>query len=542
MTVKSLSFDVEARQGLLAGMGKLARAVGVTLGPTGRTVIVDQPQGAPRITKDGVSVARDLELSDAVENMGADLLREVALTIEREAGDGTTSAVVLAHSLARECCMGVASGLDAVAIRGGLDDAIEAALADLTRRARPMSAPHERLQVARVAANYDEDLALLVVAALDKAGVSGAVLVERSDGRGAELETTGGAKIEAGFLSPAFINEPGEGHCELQEPRILVVDGPVDTINQLIPLLESAHKLGFALLVVAAEFDPGVITALALNSRRGAVRVAAIKAPGFGWQRAELLEDIAAVVGAEVQSPAKGDRLERLSIDQLGRARKAIVADSHTLIMPDPGHVRADSRAGVVQHLIAAAGDRSEQDGLKKRLALLLGQGVAMLRIGGDSDAEADERADRARDALCAVQSAALEGLVPGGGVTLLRLANALDALETPNRDHRFGVNAVRTALAAPLRQMIQNAGLGAPYWAERILSMQSDSQGLDLRTGEVVDLVERGIVDPVRSLRLMLQTARSFATTALLTQATISTAKADDGRHDARLAQPEGR
>lgn len=542
MTAKSLTFDNEARQGLLTGMGKLARAVGVTLGPAGRTVIVDQVHRVPRITKDGVSVARGLELSDAVENMGADLLRDVALKIESEAGDGTTSAVVLAHSLARECCMGVASGLDPVEIRRGLHDAIEVVLADLTRRAQPMARRQERLQIARIATNYDEPLAALVVEAVDQTGVSGAVFVERSDGREAELEIAAGAKIDAGFLSPAFINQPGDRVCEFQDPRIVVIDGPVETIAELVPLLESAHDLGFSLLVIAAEFEPSVITALALNSHRGAVRVAAIKAPGFDSPRAELLEDIAAIVGAEVQSPVKGDRLARLSIDQLGRARKAIVAEGHTLLLPDPGHVRADSRAGVVQDLLATASDQGVQDRLRKRLALLLGRGVATLRIGGDSDAEADERADRARDALRAVQSAALEGVVPGGGVTLLRLASALDALETPHRDHWFGVNAVRTALAAPLRQMIQNAGLGAPYWAERILSMQPDTYGLDLRTGEVVDLVERGIIDPVRALRLMLETARSFATMTLLTQATISTARPPDGRDAVLSRPPEGR
>lgn len=540
MTAKNLSFGAEARQGLLVGMGKLSRAVGVTLGPAGRTVIVDQPQGPPRITKDGVRVARDLAFSDAVETMGANLLRDVALKIEREAGDGTTSAVVLAHSLARACCMGVASGLDAVAIRRGLDDAIESALAGLKQRARALSGPQGRLQVARIAANGDEDLARHVVEALDEAGASGAVFVERSDGRDAQIETAGGAKIEAGFLSSAFINQPRERLCDLRHPRILVVDGQVRSLTELVPLLESAQKLDFGLLIVATEFDPSVTAGLALNSRRGAVRVAAFKAPGLGWLRGELLEDIAAIVGAEVQSPAKGDRLDRLSIDQLGRTRKAILAETHTLLMPDPGHVRADSRAGVVQDLIAAARDQGEQDRLRKRLAVLTGQGVVTLRIGGDSQAEADERADRARDALRAVQSAALEGVVPGGGVTLLRLAKALDALETPDRDHRFGVNAVRTALSAPLRQMIQNAGLGAPYWAERIGSMQPDSQGLDLRTGEVVDLVERGIVDPVRALRLMLETARSVATTALLTQATISTAPAGDERQEVRMGYLE--
>lgn len=520
MTTVALEFGDEARAKLLKGMSLLAHVVATTLGPGGRTVIMEHEGAGPDVSRDGAGIARTFELGEPLENMGVEFLKQAAANTERIAGDGTSTTIVLAYALAKHCCMGMASGLEPVEIRRGVDDAIAIALAELASKSSRLGEP-DRRSVVLVATNQDPVLTDLIIEALAKAPAPEAVAVTASPSGRDGLEATGALRLSAG--AAAAFTSPGV--CELHDARVLVFDGAIAAMGDVAQLVEAAAKDDKALLLVARGFDDETLRVLAANVTRGALKAAAVTVPASP-DATLLLEDLAAVTGAEMLSSVQGAKLERLSIDQLGRAKKVVVGAHETAIFADPGHVRADVRAAQVRGLIGEAASSEERARLWRRLRLL--SPTVTLSIGGETETEAAERLERAEDGLRALQSALAEGVVPGGGVTLLRLSLALDHLELQSRDHWFGMNAVKEALAAPFRHLVHNAGLGAPYWAERLLRLEPDGRGLDLRTGEIVDLVARGILDPTRNLRLALENARWIATTVALTQAAITPSRAD--------------
>lgn len=523
LTAKDIRFEDDARARMMAGVDKLANAVCVTMGPRGRNVILEQGHAAPRSTKDGVTVAHEMELEDRFENVGAQLIRQVAEKANDEAGDGTTTAIVLARAIVREGMKAVAVGLDPAGVRKGVDMAIAAADAHVARISRAVETREDIVNVGLVASNGDAHCAELLAEALDRVGRDGAISVEVSQSRETELDVEEGLQFDTGYVSPQFVTDADTSVCALDQPKILLHLGKVNSLRALMPILEETARDGAPLLIVADDFDDEVLATLIVNKVRGKMKLAAVKAPAFGEQRKAVLGDIAALTGAAVIGDETGNTLERAGGADMGRARRVVIDKETTIISGSGGReTEIEARAQQIRREIGTTESESDRGHLEQRLAALSG-GVAVIRIGGESKAEAAERRDRIEDALCAVRVAADGGVVAGGGAALLNAAASLDALNPRNDAERAGVNAVRRALEAPLLQIGRNAGLEGPFIAGKLRERNDAHFGLDARTGDIVDMVAHGVIDPAPVVRAALHAGGSVANAMMMTEAIIA-------------------
>lgn len=522
MSAKELAFSIDARTRMMRGIDILADAVGVTMGPRGRTVVLERRFGAPRATKDGVTVANEIQLADPFENLGARLVREVAERTHREAGDGTTTAIMLARSLAREGCNAAALGLDPMQMRRHIDQAAALVLAQVRASARPVAGHAERIAIALVASNGDAEVAGMLAEAFAKAGTDGAIGIEESQGLASEIELVDGMRIDQGLLSMHFATDPERVRCELVRPRVLLCDRKLSNIQDLLPLLEAVAKADDSLLIVAEDLGADVLSVLTTNSLRGKLKVAAIKAPAFGEQRAALMDDLGALLGTSVIRDELGVSLEHLTLDQLGRARHARMSKTESVLIGEANAASSISeRTAWLRLEIAAASSEAEKEKLVSRLAALSGAS-AIIRIGGASESEIKERKDRADDALHAMRGALADGVVPGGGVALLRAGTTLEGYDASTPEARAAVRAVRTALAAPVRQLAENGGYAGSFVQWKIGNLDP-SVGFDVVTGECRDMLAAGIIDPVRSVCAALSSAASISSLLMTTEAAIT-------------------
>jgi chaperonin GroEL len=523
MTAKDIRFDDDARGRLLKGMDLLADAVKVTLGPRGRNVAIEKGPGAPRWTKDGVTVAREIELEDHFENIGAQMLREVASRANDEAGDGTTTAIVLAQAILREGLKPVIVGIDPMEVKRGIDLAIDAVDHRITERSRPVETHEAIRQVAEVASNGDQEVATLIAEGMDRIGHDGAISVERAETLETSLEVVEGMQLDRGYLSPYFVTDQERMVCELGRPYVLLCEQRLSSVRPLVGILEEAAKAGAPLLIIADEVEGEALATLVVNKLRAGLKLAAIKAPGFGEQRKALLEDLAVLLGTEVIRQELGQKVENMSLARLGRARRATISRDKTLLVGTEGLADAiATRIAEIRAELREARSEDERARLERRLAALAG-GVAVIRIGGGSEAETEERKDRVTDALNAVRAAIAEGVVPGGGAALLHASAALGAVRPASAEQELGVKAVRRALSAPLRQIVENAGLPGSYIVSRLLDQKDVSVGVDARNGGYVDMFEAGITDPTMVVRRALYCAGSIGGLLVATEAIIA-------------------
>jgi chaperonin GroEL len=522
MSATELAFSIDARTRMMRGIDILADAVGVTMGPRGRTVVLERRFGAPRATKDGVTVANEIQLADPFENLGARLVREVAERTHREAGDGTTTAIMLARSLAREGCNAAALGLDPMQMRRHVDQAVVLVLAQVRASARPVTGYAERIAIALVASNGDAEVAGMLAEAFAKAGTDAAIGIEESQGLASEIELVDGMRIDQGLLSMHFATDPERMRCELVRPRVLLCGRKLSNIQELLPLLEAVAKVGDSLLIVAEDLGADVLSVLTTNSLHGKLKVAAIKAPAFGEQRAALLDDLGALLGTSVIRDELGVSLEHLTLDQLGRARHARMSKTESVLIGEANAASSISeRTGWLRLEIASASSEAEKEKLVSRLAALSGAS-AIIRIGGATESEIKERKDRADDALHAMRGALADGVVPGGGVALLRAGTVLEGYDAATPEARAAVRAVRTALAAPIRQLAENGGYAGSFVEWKIGNLDP-SVGFDVVTGECRDMLAAGIIDPVRSVCAALSSAASISSLLMTTEAAIT-------------------
>lgn len=523
MTAKDIIYRDDSRGRLMHGVELLAAAVRVTLGPRGRNVVLEQGSGAPRSTKDGVTVAREIELESHCANIGAMMLREVAGKVNDEAGDGTTTAVVLGHAIAREGVKAVTVGLNPMEVKRGIDAGIAAAIDYVEGLSRPVETRDSIHEVALVASNGDDPIANLIAEAFDRVGRDGAITIEQGQTIQTELDVTDGMRFDRGYISPYFVTDPEKMICELQQPRILLHAGKIDTLHPLLPLLEAVATKGVPLLIVAEEVAGEALATLIVNKVRGGLKLAAVTAPGYGDRRTALLDDIAALAGTTTVRDELGMKLDSLDIDQLGRAETVRITKDETVIVTASGRDEVvAARTAEIRRAIAEADSDFERNFLEGRLAALSG-GVAVLRVGGNSETEAKERKDRVDDALNAVRAAAAEGVVIGGGVALLDAGKALDHLMPVNHEQKVGIDAVRRALEVPVRQIAENAGFAGSVIAGKLRERKNRRIGFDARTGGFVDMFEAGIVDPTRVVRAALRCGGSVAGLLVTTEAVIA-------------------
>jgi chaperonin GroEL len=522
MPAKTVLFTRHAREALTRGVDILADAVKVTLGPRGRNVLLEQSFGAPRITKDGVTVAKEIELSDPVENMGAQLLRTVATRTHDHAGDGTTSATVLAQAIVREGMKSVAAGIGAMDLKRGIDLAVTAVVADLRARSRAISSNAEIAQIAIISANGDEIVGRSIAEAMEKVGKDGVITAEEGTGTEFELEIVEGMQFDRGFLSPYFITDAEKMLVEFDDPYILLHERKLSSLPALLPILEAVAKTNRPLLIVAEDVEGEALTTLVLNRMRGGLRVAAVKAPGFGDRRKSTLEDMAVMTGGEAISEDLGIKLESVTLDMLGSAKRVRLDKDRTLIVGGGGAPHAiRSRADALRAEIERSESEYDMEKLQERLARLAG-GVALIRIGGSSETEVKERKDRVDDALHATRAAVDEGIVAGGGAALFYAARALDILAGTNEDQDRGIDIVRRALQAPLRQIAENAGHDGAVVAGRLADGNDPSLGFNAQTGAYENLIAAGVIDPTKVVRTALQDAASVAGMIITTEAAI--------------------
>ncbi len=523
MSAKQVKFDGDARDSMLRGVEILANAVKATLGPKGRSVILDKSYGAPRITKDGVTVAKEIELADRFENMGAQLVKEVATRTSDHAGDGTTTATVLAQSIMREGAKAVAAGMNPMDLKRGIDMAVRAAVANIETVSRKVSTNTEIAQVGTISANDDREIGEMIARAMDKVGNEGAITVEEAKSRETELDIVEGMQFDRGYISPYFVTNAEKMFAELEEPYILLYEKKLPSVQTILPFLETVVQSGKALLIVAEDVDGEALATLVVNKLRGGLKVAAIKAPGFGDRRKSMLEDIAVLTGGQVISEDLGIKFETITLDMLGRAKKVRVDKENTTIIDGAGEKAAiRSRCAQLRTQIEEATSDYDKEKLQERLAKLAG-GVAIIRVGGSTEVEVTERRDRVDDAMHATRAAVEEGIVAGGGVTLLYAAAALAALTPENDDQRAGINIVRRALQAPARQICANAGADGSIIVGKLLERGDPSYGFDAQTGEYVDMMKAGIIDPAKVVRLALQGAASIAGLMITTEAMVA-------------------
>jgi chaperonin GroEL len=523
MTAKEVRFDGDARERLLRGVETLARAVRVTLGPKGRNVVLARPYGAPRATKDGVTVAREIELSDRFENMGARMVKEVATRTSDLAGDGTTTATVLAHAILREGNTAVAAGMNPMDLKRGIDLAVEFVVADLRRIARKVSTNAEIAQVGTISANDDLEIGEMIARAMQKVGNEGVITVEEAKSRETELDVVEGMRFDRGYVSAYFVTDAERMLAELDDPCILLHEKKLPGVQELLPVLETVARSGRPLLIVAEDIEGEALATLVVNKLRGGLKVAAVKAPGFGDRRKALLEDIAILTGGQVISDDLGMKLESVTLAMLGRAGKVRVEKESSTIIGGAGKA-SDIRARCAQ--IRAQIDETTSDydkeSLKQRLAKLAG-GVAVIRVGGSTEVEMRERKDRVDDAMHATRAAVEEGIVAGGGVALLYASARLDALNPRNDDQRAGIDILRRALRAPAMHILANAGENSSVMVGKLLEKGDSVHGFDARSGTYTDMVKAGIIDPAKVVRLALQGAASVAGLLITTEVMIA-------------------
>lgn len=523
MAAKDIKFGTDARAKMLHGVETLAKAVKVTLGPKGRNVILDKAYGAPKITKDGVSVAKEIELSDKFENMGARLVKEVAQKTADKAGDGTTTATVLAESIIIEGCKAVAAGLNPMDLKRGIDMAVEAVVADVKSRSTAIKTSEEIAQVGTVSANGDRTIGEYLAQAMEKVGNEGVITVEDAKGLETELEVVEGMQFDRGYLSPYFVTNPDKMNCEYDNPFILLYDKKLSNLQPLIPILESIVQSSRPLLIIAEDIEGEALATLVVNRLRGGLKVCAVKAPGFGDRRKAMLEDIAILTGGQVISDELGMKLENVTIEALGSAKKVEVTKDDTTIIDGDGIKEIiASRVSTIRRQIEETTSDYDREKLQERLAKLSG-GVAIIKVGGSSEVEVKEKKDRIDDALHATRAAVKEGVVAGGGVALLYSIRALDNLKTANQDQQMGINIIRKALQAPLRQIAENAGVDGAVVAGKLLESTDTNFGYNAQTGEYTDMVKAGIIDPTKVVRTALQDAASVAGLVITTEAMVA-------------------
>ena len=541
MSAKLLIFHDEARERLRRGVRQLAAAVGVTLGPRGRTVILEREWGGPQIVNSGVLVARAVELPDRFENLGARLLREVAARTSEMAGDGTTTATVLAHAMIEEGQRFLAAGLNPVALKRGIERAVEAAVAELQRVARPCATSQEIAHVASISANNDRSVGALLAQAMDRVGREGAVTIEDGSGMASELCVVEGLQFDRGFLSPYFINDAERQAAVLEDCAVLLHDRRLSALKDLLPLLEEVVKAGRPLLVVAEEVDSDALATLVVNALRGTIKTCAVKAPGFGQQRQAMLQDLAVLTGARVIGDEAGLALAKATLADLGRARRVEVDKDHTTLIGAAGGATAlAERVAALRREREHTTSHHEREQLDVRLAKLAG-GVAVIKVGAATETELKERKVRVEDALHATRAAVEEGIVPGGGVTLLRLRRALGALRGQDLDEESGIGIVQRALEEPLRRIVANAGLEPSVIVERVQAQDEPAFGFNAATAAYGDLMQMGVIDPVKVTRLALQNAASVAALVLTVDCLIATAPAAEASSAASPAAELG-
>jgi chaperonin GroEL len=523
MTAKEVRFSADARKRMLRGVDILADAVKVTLGPKGRNVVLDKAFGAPRISKDGVTVAKEIELEDKFENMGAQMLREVASKTSDEAGDGTTTATVLAQAIVREGAKAVAAGMNPMDLKRGVDLAVEAVIENLRKRAKKVRTTDEVTQVGTISANGDREIGEMISQAMETVGNEGVITVEEAKSMNTELDVVEGMQFDRGYLSPYFITNVDKMTCELENPYILLFEKKLSNLQAMLPVLESVVKSGRPLLVIAEDVEGEALATLVVNKLRGGLKVAAVKAPGFGDRRKAMLEDLAILTGGQLVSEDLGIKLENVTLDLLGSCKRANLTKEETMIVDGAGK-KADiqARCNQIRAQIEETTSDYDSEKLQERLAKLAG-GVAVIRVGGATEIEVKERKDRVEDAMNATRAAVEEGIVPGGGSALLHAAKALKALKPDNDDQRVGIDIVRRALRMPARLIAENAGSDGSIVVGKMLESDSDSWGFDAQKDEYCDLVKAGIVDPVKVVRTALQDAASIAGLLITTEAMVA-------------------
>ena len=523
MAAKDVRFGGDARQRMLRGVDILADAVKVTLGPKGRNVVLDKSFGAPRITKDGVTVAKEIELADKFENMGAQMVREVASKTSDIAGDGTTTATVLAQAIVREGAKAVAAGMNPMDLKRGIDKAVTAVVDELKKRTKKITTPAETAQVGAIAANGEVEIGKMISEAMQKVGNEGVITVEEAKGIQTELEVVEGMQFDRGYVSPYFITNAEKMVAELADPYILIHEKKLSSLQPMLPLLESIVQSGKPLLIVAEDVEGEALATLVVNKLRGGLKVAAVKAPGFGDRRKAMLEDIGILTGGQVISEDLGIKLENVTLNMLGRAKRVLIEKENTTIVEGAGKKHdIVGRCNQIRAQIEETTSDYDREKLQERLAKLAG-GVAVIRVGGASEVEVKERKDRVDDALHATRAAVEEGVVAGGGVPLARASLILSKLKADNDDQRFGIEIVRKAVQTPLRQIAENAGEDGAVIAGKILDRDEYNWGFDAQTGEFKDLVKAGIVDPTKVVRTALQDAASVAGLLVTTEAMVA-------------------
>ena len=523
MAAKDVKFGGEARARMLRGVDILADAVKVTLGPKGRNVILDKSFGAPRITKDGVTVAKEIELADKFENMGAQMLREVASKTNDVAGDGTTTATVLAQAIVREGAKAVAAGMNPMDLKRGIDRAVTAVVEELKKKTRKITTPGEIAQVGSLAANGETEIGKMISEAMQKVGNEGVITVEEAKGIQTELDVVEGMQFDRGYSSPYFITNAEKMICDLDQPYILIHEAKLSGLQPMLPLLESIVQSGKPLLIIAEDVEGEALATLVVNKLRGGLKVAAVKAPGFGDRRKAMLEDIAVLTGGQVISADLGIKLESVTLAMLGKAKKVLIEKENSTIIEGAGK-KADiqGRCAQIRAQVEETTSDYDREKLQERLAKLAG-GVAVIRVGGSTEVEVKERKDRVDDALHATRAAVEEGIVPGGGVALVRASVGLAKLKADNDDQRFGIEIVRKALQAPLRQIAENAGEDGAVISGKTLDRDEYNWGFDAQSGEFKDLVKAGIIDPTKVVRTALQDAASVAGLLVTTEAMVA-------------------
>src|SRR5713101_6844978 len=523
MAAKEVRFSVDARDKMLRGVDILTHAVRVTLGPKGRNVVLDKSFGAPRITKDGVTVAKEIELEDKFENMGAQMVREAASKTSDEAGDGTTTATVLAHAIVREGAKAVAAGMNPMDLKRGVDLAVEAVVADLHKNSKTVTSNEEIAQVGTISANGDAEIGRFIADAMKKVGNEGVITVEEAKSLETELEVVEGMQFDRGYISPYFVTNAEKMRVEMEEPYILICEKKLSALQELLPLLEAVVQTSKPLVIIAEDVEGEALATLVVNKLRGGLKVAAVKAPGFGDRRKAMLEDIAILTGGTMVSADLGIKLENVTLNMLGRAKKVMIEKENTTIVSGAGKkAEIQARIAQIKAQIEETTSDYDREKLQERLAKLAG-GVAVIRVGGATEIEVKERKDRVDDAMHATRAAVEEGILPGGGVALLLATRVLAKLKPENDDQKVGIDIVRRALQAPVRLIAENSGVDGSIVIGKLLESNSPNQGFDAQTGQYVDMLKAGIIDPTKVVRTALQDAASVAGLLVTTEAMVA-------------------
>ncbi len=523
MSAKDIKFGTDARSKMLKGVEILAKTVKTTLGPKGRNVLLERPFGAPKITKDGVSVAKEIELSDKFENMGAQLVKEVAQKTNDKAGDGTTTATVLAETIIKEGCKAVAAGMNPMDLKRGIDMAVEAVVADVKAHSKDIKTSEEIAQVGTISANGDATIGEYIAKAMEKVGNDGVITVEDAKGLDTELEVVEGMQFDRGYLSPYFVTNPDKMNVEYDNPLILLYDGKITNLQPMIPILEQVVQSSRALLVIAEDIEGEALATLVVNRIRGGLKVCAVKAPGFGDRRKAILQDIAILTSGQVISEELGMKMESVTLDMLGSAKKIeVTKDDTTIIDGDGEKSLIEARVNQIRKEMSETSSDYDREKLQERLGKLSG-GVAVIKVGGASEVEVKEKKDRIEDALHATAAAVKEGIVAGGGVALLVAGKTLDNLKPENQDQKVGIEIIRKATEAPIRQIAENAGVDGAVVSGKVLESKDANFGYNAQKDEYTDMVKAGIIDPTKVVRTALQDAASVASLVITTEAMVS-------------------